>query len=122
MGLKIVSDDKNIKVIRQDKTSSNGNPYTKYSLMFSQKANDGTWHNKFIDAIFKKGVSLQNKSIIKITNAFPVYSEYNGKETLKIFIMDFEVIQGGETKPVEPPPGDGFMNVPDGIYDELPFN
>ena len=49
MGLKITTDGKPVTVVRQDKTSSQGNAYTQYSVMISSKNTDGTWVNDFID-------------------------------------------------------------------------
>lgn len=117
MGLKIVTDSKPVTVIRQDKTSSAGNAYTQYSLMVSSKNTDNTWVSGFIEAQFKKGVDIANKTKININNAFYTVSEYNGKKYTKIFVLEYDVAEAGEQKPS----GDGFMNIPDGIENELPF-
>ena len=77
MGLKIVTDDRPVKIIRKDKVSAAGNAYTQYSAMVASKDKDGNWHNGFIDVSFKHGVSVDNKAQIAIKNAFPVVSEYN---------------------------------------------
>ena len=65
MGLVIKTDGKPVTVVRQDKTSSQGNAYTQYSLMVSSKNTDGAWVSGFIDAQFKKGVDIANKTKIK---------------------------------------------------------
>ena len=70
MGLKITTDGKPVTVVRQDKTSSQGNAYTQYSVMISSKNTDGTWVNDFIDCSFKKGTNIVNKTKIHINNAF----------------------------------------------------
>jgi hypothetical protein len=119
MGIKLETDDKGIKVIRKDGTSKAGNPYTMYSLMYSFKVGE-EWKNGFIDAGFKKGVDLANKSKIIIKDAFLTGTEFNGTTKPKIIVMDFDVLEGGDApKPVD----DGaWMNIPDGIDAELPFN
>lgn len=118
MGIKLETDDKGIKVIRKDGTSKAGNPYTMYSLMYSFKVGE-EWKNGFIDAGFKKGVDLANKSKIIIKDAFLTGSEFNGTIKPKIIVMDFDVLEGGEAPKPSP---DGFMSIPDGVDEELPFN
>lgn len=119
MGLKISSDDKGVKVIRKDGTSKAGNPYTMYSLMYSFKVGD-EWKNGFIDAGFKRGVEIANKSKILIKDAFLTGSEFNGTTKPKIIVMDFDVLEGGDAPKLV---DDGaWMNIPDGIEEELPFN
>lgn len=120
MGLTVITDDKGVKVIRKDKTSKSGNPYTQYSLMYSSKDKEGNWVNGFIDCEFKKGVEVNNKAKIKIKNSFPICDEYNGNKRNKIKIMDFEVIENGEgaTKTTD---DDGFMIIPEGSEEELIF-
>ena len=119
MGLNIVTDDKGVKVIRKDGTSKAGNAYTMYSLMYSYKNGD-EWENVFVDAAFKKGVDIANKTKIKITNAFMTGSEYNGQTKPKIFVLDYEVLEQGEGRPQAP--DTSFMSIPDNIGDELPFH
>ena len=122
MGLKVVTDNKPVTVYRQDKTSSNGVAYTQYSLGVSSKDKDGNWVNGFLDCQFKKDVNVPNKAKIEITNSFYTVSEYNGKKFLKLFVLDFNIVEGGAPAPV--PSGDGFMNIPDGLDDSegLPFS
>lgn len=122
MALKVVTDNKPVTVYRQDKTSSNGVAYTQYSLGVSSKDKDGNWVNGFLDCQFKKDVNVPNKAKIEITNSFYTVSEYNGKKFLKLFVLDFNIVEGGAPAPV--PSGDGFMNIPDGLDDSegLPFS
>lgn len=116
MGFTLTADK--AKVIRQDKTSSNGNPYTTYALMVSSKDRNEEWHNGFLEAMFPQGTNLTNKTVIKIKNAFPIVSEYNGKTYIKWYVNDYEVLeQNGST----PRDADGFMNVPEGVDEDLPF-
>lgn len=120
MGLKIETDGKAVTVIRKDGVSQSGKAYTMYSLMYSFK-NGEEWKNVFVDAQFRKGTDLANKTKINITNAFLTGSEYNGNTKPKIFVLDYEVAEGNQPAPM--PNGDmGFMNIPDGIDDGLPFN
>ena len=121
MGIKCLTDSKPVTVIRKDGVSQNGKAYTMYSLMYSFKNASEEWKNVFVDAQFRKGTDLANKSKINITNAFMTGSEYNGNTKPKIFVLDYEVVEGSQPAPA--PNGDmGFMNIPDGISDELPFN
>lgn len=121
MGLRTTTDDKGIKVIRKDKVSKAGNPYTQYSLMTSGKDRDGNWHNAFINCSFRKGVEVKNKSVIKITDSWHTVDEYNGNSSDRIFVNEFEIITEGEDAPASAPGSDDFMNIPDGIEEELPF-
>lgn len=131
MGLKIVTDDRPVKIIRKDKVSAAGNAYTQYSAMVASKDKDGNWHNGFIDVAFKSGVSVDNKAQIAIKNAFPVVSEYNGKTSVKWMITDFDVIVQGEGSATTTnasngngmaTDADGFLQINADIdLEELPF-
>lgn len=133
MGLKIVTDDRPVKIIRKDKVSAAGNAYTQYSAMVASKDKDGNWHNGFIDVSFKYGVSVENKAQIAIKNAFPVVSEYNGKTSVKWMITEFDVIVQGEgsasNAPAPASKGNGMATDADGFLqinadidlEELPF-
>ena len=133
MGLKIVTDDRPVKIIRKDKVSAAGNAYTQYSAMVASKDKGGNWHNGFIDVAFKSGVSVDNKAQIAINNAFPVVSEYNGKTSVKWMITDFDVIVQGEgsasNAPANASNGNGMATDADGFLqinadidlEELPF-
>ena len=119
MGLKIETDGKAVTVIRKDGVSQNGKAYTMYSLMYSFK-NGEEWKNVFVDAQFRKGTDLANKSKINIANAFMTGSEYNGNTKPKIFVLDYEVVEGSQPAPA--PNGDmGFMQIPADCQEELPF-
>lgn len=122
MGLKIVTDDKPVTVVRKDGTSQSGKAYTMYSLMYSFKNANDEWKSVFIDAQFRKGTDLANKSKINVTNSFMTGSEYNGNTKPKIFVLDYTVVDGGNVQPTVAPSDDGFMNIPDGIDEEVPFN
>lgn len=119
MGLVIKTDSKPVTVVRKDGVSQNGKAYTMYSLMYSFK-NGEEWKNVFVDCAFKKGTDLANKTKINITNAFMTGSEYNGNTKPKIFVLDYEVVEGSQPAPA---PNDAeWMNIPSGVDESLPFN
>ena len=122
MGLTVTTDKKPVTVVRKDGVSQSGKAYTMYSLMYSFKNSNEEWKNVFVDAQFRKGTDLANKSKINITNAFMTGSEYNGNTKPKIFVLDYEVVEGSQPAPA--PSGDDFMSIPDGIddLDGLPFS
>lgn len=117
MGLKLTTDEKAVMVFRKDKEYQGGT-FATYSIGVSSKDRDDNWVNGYIDVAFKKGVELQNKSKINIENAFPVVRSYNGKVYTSWMITEFTVVDEGEKAPLE---NQGFMNVPQGMDDELPF-
>jgi hypothetical protein len=73
----------------------------------------------FVDAQFRKGTDLANKSKINITNAFMTGSEYNGNTKPKIFVLDYEVVEGSQPAPA--PSGDDFMTIDTDLDEGLPF-
>lgn len=125
MGLKCVTDGRPVTIYRNEKTTQNGGKFATYSIGVASKDRDGNWVNAFIDCQFKKGIDVANKSKINISNSFYAVNEYNGNKYIKLFIMEFEIVEQGEAAkaPASPAPNDdGFMNIPDGIDTELPFN
>ena len=124
MGLVITTDSKPVTVVRKDGVSQSGKAYTMYSLMYSFKNSNEEWKNVFVDCQFKKKdgnpVDIANKTKIKITNAFMTGSEYNGNTKRRIFVLDYEVVEGSQPAPA--PSGDmDFMKI-DTDMDSLPFN
>jgi hypothetical protein len=85
--------------------------------------NGEEWKNVFVDAQFKKKdenpVDIANKTKIKITNAFMTGSEYNGNTKPKIFVLDYEVVEGSQPAPA--PSGDDFMTIDTDLDEGLPF-
>ena len=119
MGLTLKTDNKPVTIVRKDGVSQNGKAYTMYSLMYSFK-NGEEWKNVFVDSQFRKGTDLANKTKINITNAFMTGSEYNGNTKPRIFVLDYEVVEGSQPAPA--PSGDmDFMKI-DTDMDSLPFN
>lgn len=125
MGLKIETDGKSVTVIRKDGVSQSGKAYTMYSLMYSFK-NGEEWKNVFVDCAFKKvdgnAVDIANKTKINITNAFMTGSEFNGNTKPKIFVLDYEVVEGSQPAPAPNDVDMSFMTIPDEVSDMLPFN
>lgn len=123
MGLKVLTDGKAVTVYRKDRPTQNGSVFTTYTLGISSKDKDGNWVNGYLDCQFKKGVELNNKAKIEITNSFFTVSEYQGKKYNKLFILDFTIADQGEVPQAVPTVSDEWANIPVGIDDgELPFN
>lgn len=85
--MEIVS-SKEEMVFRKD---YNGKP--SYSLGLSKKDKDGKFVNGYIKVNFKKGVELNNKSKIKIKNAWIDFYKDNEKTIPTIFINEFDIIE-----------------------------
>lgn len=63
-----------------------------YSTTVSKKNQDGTYDNMYIAVNFKKGVVIENKTKIDITNGFlSFYKTREGLPRLKIVVMEFEI-------------------------------
>lgn len=61
-----------------------------YSTGISNKLLDGTYENAYIQVQFKKGVELENKTKINITNGFLTFwKPQDGKPIFKIMVLDF---------------------------------
>ena len=117
MGLTVKSDDKGVKIYAKEKESSYGK-YMTYSLGISSKNQSGEWVNGFINCKFKKGVTVANKSKIKINSAFFVATKSGDKSYTHLMITDFDVLEAGETAGESV---DEFMKIPEGIDEETPF-
>ena len=62
-----------------------------YSTSVSNKKEDGTYENMSISVNFRKGVELENKTKINITDGFlSFYRTKNDEKRLKLVVMDFE--------------------------------
>ena len=117
MGLIVSTDDRGVTVYANEKEGPNGK-FTSYSLAVNSKTTDGNWVNGYINCRFKKGVSVANKSKIKIERSFFVASKSGGKSYTHLMITDFTVLEGGETAAAS---SDEFMKIPEGVDDEVPF-
>ena len=70
-----------------------------YSIGLSKKNKDGGYDNGYISARFKKDIVLDNKTRIKIKEAWLSFNTNEGKTFPFIFINDFEIVS--EAKPKE---------------------
>ena len=124
MGLRAVTDEKPVTIYRKDRDTQNGGKFTTYSIGIASKDKDGNWVNGFIDCVFRKGTEVNNKAKIKIADSFYTVNEYNGKKYIKLFILDFTVVDQGEVPQPAPAPNDNeWLNIPDNLDDSsLPFN
>ena len=118
MGLKVLTDDHNIVVYAKDKETSAGTIRT-YSTRISKKNGDN-WDTCFFDLRFPKGVTVENKAEISITDSFVAFNTYNGKSYPYIYVKEFKIEKAGETTNNNDNADAGFMNVPDD-YGDLPF-
>lgn len=114
MSIKIITDEYNAIVRCFEKTSAAGNAYKDYAISLETKNVDETWNNALFNVRFKKDVVVPDKTKIKINNCFPVVNMYNGKPYVNWIITDFEVVElpAGATN-------DGFMDIPDGLPEEV---
>jgi len=128
MGILLTTDERGVKIFRKDGVSKNGKNYSLYSFSVSSKDMSGNWISAYIDCRFKKGIAINNGAVIKIKNAFPTSSEFNGQTKVSWMITDFDIISDGETPNNNGISGGiatndaGFMNIPEGIAENLPFN
>ena len=68
-----------------------------YSMSVSNKLMDGSWENASIPVQFKKGVELENKTKINITEGFlSFFKTQEGKPVFKIVVLEFT--QDGDAK------------------------
>ena len=86
-------------IFRQDK---DGKRF--YSIGLSRKDQNGNFINGYMAVVFKKDVELENKTKIKIKEAWLGFNVKDKKTYPHIFINDFEVVESGkkeETNPFE---------------------
>lgn len=122
---KVTLTGEKVKIIRQEK-EYNGNTITSYSMMVASKDMNDEWHNGFMPCRFKKGVSIDNKTVINIKNAFPTVNTYKDKSgtertEVKWLITEYEV-DGAKAPANVNLDADGFMAIDDSLDGELPFN
>lgn len=117
MGLVVSTDEKGVKVYANEKTSENGK-FTTYCLGVNSKNQDGNWVNGYLNCKFKKGVTVANKSKIKIKSSFFVATRSNNKSYVHLMITDFELLEPGENAEDS---ADDFMKIPEGAADDAPF-
>ena len=93
-----------------------------YSIGLSKKNQEGKYENGYFSCKFKKGVEIDNKTKIKIKNAWLTFNQKEGKTYPYIFIADYDMIEEKEVENVET---DLFQEFADETIDEdlsdLPF-
>lgn len=112
----ITTQDNGIKVYRKE-VDYKGNKLVFYSTPLYSKKSDGSFVTYYMDLGFKKGIEVGNKAEIKINKSFLTCTEVKGVSKPKLFVMDFEIIKQGVDAD-----GAGFVDIPEGIDEELPFN
>ena len=65
-----------------------------YSIGLSRKNQDGTFENGYMPVRFKKDVTVDNKTKIKIKNAWIDFYKVDNKTNTYLFINEFEKIDG----------------------------
>lgn len=93
-----ITSNKEEMVFRKD---YNGKP--SYSLGLSKKDREGKFINGYIKANFKKGIELNNKTKIKIKNAWLDFYKDNEKTMPTIFINEFDIVQEGDKQQEQNP-------------------
>ena len=93
-----------------------------YSIGLSRTNKDGLFINGYIPAYFRKGVSLDNKTRIRIKDAWLDFYLKDGETKLNIFVNDFEKVEE-LSKKEEPKKEDNWASAKDIEIepDELPF-
>jgi len=72
----------------------------RYTTSISNKKEDGSYENAYLQVQFRKGVELENKTKINIKDAFlTFFRTQEGNAVYKIVVLDFE--QEGEAKEPE---------------------
>lgn len=117
MGLIVKTDDKGVKIYANERESANGKFMT-YSMGVNKKDQNGNWVNGYLPCTFKKGVSVPNKSKIKINSSFFYPQKSGDRSFVKLMITDFDILEGGETAAQD---ADEFMKIPEDANDEVPF-
>lgn len=79
------------------------------------------WNTAFCGKAYEKALDLKDKDRICVVemNIRNVYSKNTKKSYPQIMVTDFDVISSHADHAEA---GEGFMNIPDGIDEELPFN
>ena len=109
MGLVITTDDKGLKIWRDDKGQ-----FPRYSYSISRKNDNDQWVNVYKDVKFKNGVDVENGTVISIKKAFESFNiSKDGKKYPYLMVSEFEVLEGGNIQiPDVPAAPDGEETVP----------
>ena len=89
----------NIKgMVFKNERETEGKTWYSYALSLSSKNMEGEWLNMSVPIRFRKNVRLINRSIIQITDGWPIVIQYkDGSKRLGFFANEFEVIEGGSS-------------------------
>lgn len=79
------------------KNEYNDKPF--YTIGLSKKDKNGNYINGYMNVSFKKGVELENKTRIKIKEAWMDFYKKDVKTIPIIFINDFEIVDQGKKDP-----------------------
>lgn len=90
-----------------------------YSIGLSKKNKNGGYDNGFMSVRFKKDVVVNNKTRIKLKDAWLSFNTNEGKTFPFIFINDFEIISEPNPEKKESNPYEDFGN---SIKTEANFN
>jgi hypothetical protein len=105
-------------IFRNAHEGRDGTWYT-YATGVSSKKQDGTYANAYLDVRFRKGVIVEHKTKINITNGFLTVREFraNGgdvQKRIELMVLDFELADGGHVEGNDT--GFAALN-----YDDVPF-
>ena len=67
-----------------------------YTIGLSRKDRNGQYFNGYFPCQFKKGVSLESKTKIKLKNAFISFYLKDNETKTYIMILDFEIVEKHE--------------------------
>lgn len=71
---------------------------TFYNIGISKKEENGSYTNGYIPCRFKKGVNVENKTKIKLKNAWLDFYLKENKSIHYIFVNDFEIVKDNSSK------------------------
>jgi hypothetical protein len=108
MGLKITTDEKGIMVFRDDKGQ-----YPSYYYSVSRKNDKDEYESCYRPIRFKKGIDVQNKTIIAINSAFESFNiGKDGKKYPYLMVTDFSTMGEPELE----------ITIPETDEDAVPFD
>lgn len=91
-----IVENKDVMIFRQDKDNKRF-----YSVGLSRKDQNGNFINGYMTVVFKKDVELENKTKIKIKEAWLGFNVKDKKTYPHIFINDFDIVEQEEKNPFE---------------------
>lgn len=130
MGIKIITDDRGVRVWRSDKYG-----FAQYSVSIQTKKENGGYIREYKQVKFRGGVELENGAEIIIRDAFPSIDSWKDKTTGELKTKEVWVILDFVYKSATPMPEkkaqeiekaaqDLFEDLPDSFSaaeDDIPF-